>query len=82
MISIKDVAAACGVSISTVSKALNDHKDVSQSKRNISDRKRRKWGILRIHPRGHSRQTEATILVYCLLMGHRADSRTIICERS
>lgn len=33
MVSIKDVANACGVSVSTVSKALNNHKDVSESKK-------------------------------------------------
>ena len=30
MVSLKDLAAECGVSIATVSKALNDQKDVSQ----------------------------------------------------
>ncbi|MCI2046116.1 MAG: LacI family transcriptional regulator [Faecalibacterium sp.] len=29
MVSIKDVAAKCGVSVATVSKALNDHSDIS-----------------------------------------------------
>lgn len=29
MVSLKDISSACGVSIATVSKALNDHKDVS-----------------------------------------------------
>lgn len=29
MVSLKDISARCGVSVATVSKALNDHKDVS-----------------------------------------------------
>jgi len=30
MISMKDIAAACGVSVATVSKALNDHSDIGE----------------------------------------------------
>ena len=36
MVSLKDISVRCGVSIATVSKALNDHKDVSsQTKERI-----------------------------------------------
>lgn len=31
MVSLKDISVRCGVSVATVSKALNDHKDVSQA---------------------------------------------------
>jgi len=31
LVSLKDISARCGVSVATVSKALNDHKDVSQA---------------------------------------------------
>lgn len=33
MASLKDIARACGVSVGTVSKALNDHSDVSEARR-------------------------------------------------
>ncbi len=35
MVSIKDVAAKCNVSVSTVSKALNGHSDVSEEKKEL-----------------------------------------------
>ncbi len=36
MVSLKDISAVCGVSIATVSKALNDHKDIGEeTKENI-----------------------------------------------
>ena len=38
MVSMKDIAAACGVSVATVSKALNDHSDIGEeTKQNIKD---------------------------------------------
>ena len=30
MVSLKDISNACGVSVATVSKALNDHSDISE----------------------------------------------------
>ena len=38
MVSMKDVAVECGVSIATVSKALNDHSDISEeTRRKVKD---------------------------------------------
>ena len=38
MVSMKDISAACGVSIATVSKALNDHTDIGEgTKRHIKE---------------------------------------------
>ena len=34
MVSMKDIAARCGVSVATVSKALNGYSDIGQKKRN------------------------------------------------
>ena len=31
MVSLKDISAVCGVSVATVSKALNDHGDIAKS---------------------------------------------------
>ncbi len=33
MVSLKDISIACNVSVATVSKALNDHKDISEKKK-------------------------------------------------
>jgi len=46
MISIKDIAVACGVSIATVSKALNDHNDVSENTKQIIRDTAKKMGYL------------------------------------
>lgn len=34
MVSMKDISVACGVSVATVSKALNDHSDIGESTKN------------------------------------------------
>lgn len=44
MVSIKDVANACGVSVSTVSKALNDHRDVSVARKEFIKQKAKELG--------------------------------------
>ena len=46
MVSIKDIASACGVSIATVSKALNDHRDVSGSTKAMIRETAKKMGYL------------------------------------
>ena len=46
MVSIKDIASACGVSIATVSKALNNHKDVSEKTRKFVREKAKEMGYL------------------------------------
>ena len=46
MISIKDIAVACGVSIATVSKALNDHNDVSENTKQLIRDTAKKMGYL------------------------------------
>ena len=46
MVSIKDIASACGVSIATVSKALNDHRDVSGSTKALIRETAKKMGYL------------------------------------
>lgn len=46
MVSIKDIASVCGVSIATVSKALNDHKDVSESTKMMIRETAKKLGYL------------------------------------
>lgn len=46
MVSIKDIAAECGVSIATVSKALNNHRDVSEATKNHIRETAKKMGYL------------------------------------
>lgn len=46
MVSIKDIASVCGVSIATVSKALNGHNDVSESTKTLIRETAKKMGYL------------------------------------
>lgn len=46
MVSIKDIASECGVSIATVSKALNNHKDVSQATKAVVQETAKRMGYL------------------------------------
>lgn len=44
MVSMRDVAVACGVSVATVSKALNDHNDISEETKTAIRRKAKEMG--------------------------------------
>ena len=46
MVSLKDIAEACGVSTSTVSKALNDFNDISAKRKEIIRKKAKEMGYL------------------------------------
>lgn len=46
MVSIKDIASACKVSVATVSKALNGHKDVSEGTAKLVREKAKEMGYL------------------------------------
>ncbi len=46
MVSIKDIASKCGVSIATVSKALNNHKDVSDGTKSLICKTAKEMGYL------------------------------------
>ena len=43
MVSMKDIAEACGVSVASVSKALNNHTDIGEETRQLIRRTQRKW---------------------------------------
>ena len=44
MVSMKDIAAACGVSVATVSKALNNHSDIGEETKAMVKRKAKEMG--------------------------------------
>lgn len=46
MVSMKDIAAACGVSVATVSKALGGHTDISSATRELISEKAREMGYM------------------------------------
>ena len=47
MVSMKDIAAACGVSVATVSKALNNHSDIGSQTMALVKQKAKEMGY---HP--------------------------------
>ena len=52
MVSMKDIAAACGVSVATVSKALNNHSDIGEETRMTVRRIAKEMGY---HPNSSAR---------------------------
>lgn len=46
MVSLKDISAVCGVSVATVSKALNDHKDIGEATKENIKRVAKEMGYL------------------------------------
>ena len=46
MVSLKDISAVCGVSVATVSKALNDHKDIGEETKENIKRVAKEMGYL------------------------------------
>ena len=46
MVSMKDVAAACGVSVATVSKALSNHRDIGERTRKLVKETAEQMGYL------------------------------------
>lgn len=46
MVSMKDVAAACGVSVATVSKALSNHRDIGEKTRKLVKETAEQMGYL------------------------------------
>ena len=57
MVSMKDVAVECGVSIATVSKALNDHSDIVKRHAGKLKRQLTDLDIIRIQQPEHLRRT-------------------------
>lgn len=49
MVSMRDIADRCKVSVATVSKALNHHSDISEETR----KRQMRWDIIRTRRRGH-----------------------------
>lgn len=46
MVSLKDIAVRCGVSVATVSKALNNHKDISEGTKELINQTAKEMGYL------------------------------------
>ena len=64
MVSLKTIAERCGVSTATVSKALNDHKDISEETKNRVKQTQKHLDIFRMQRPEHLRQTAHIISGY------------------
>ena len=66
MVSMKDIAKKCGVSIATVSKALNDYSDIGAEKRDEIKKVAKEMGYLPNSRHGRSKRNAPITWVYCL----------------
>lgn len=72
MPSLKDLAKECGVSVATVSKALNDQPDISPATRERVRAAAHRMGYLPNAAARSLKQTVLTIWAFCSWMNGRA----------
>ena len=80
MVSIKDIAKACGVSAATVSKALHDQKDVGKATKERIKRTAEEMGIFLTQQPGRLRRTGPTTLESSIRMRQQWDLRMSILQ--
>ena len=91
MVSMKDIASKCGVSVATVSKALNGYSDIGKKKReefiDFLERNRAEWGFARnVYIDSADQATVTELLKYkrthpCVYTFHNAWKQMKIIDR-